>query len=228
MYKYQRNSYAFHDINEDSAYWLGFLYTDGYINEDRSSLQLKLSDEESIIAFKEFIEYEGPVQIVNEKRGEKVFIEYQISFIDHVMVNQLIRLGCIPNKTFKLQFPTDKQLPQKYMSCFIRGVFDGDGGVSLKKLKNKGMSFEITGTEQFLIGIRNVLVKQGILGNKRSYIYASHSKNQIIKRIVSSKKSSVSGLYEYLYSNNPTYYMKRKKEKYEALMDYVGIQYEKR
>lgn len=228
MYKYQRNSYAFHNINADSAYWLGFLYTDGYIDEQRSRLQLKLHDKESIEDFKKFIEYEGSVQIVNERRGDKVFVEYQISFIDKIMVERLISLGCLPRKTFTLQFPTDEQLPHKYIDNFIRGVFDGDGGVYIKKLKNKGMAFEFTGTESFLIGIRNTLIEHEILSNKRSYIYASHAKNNIIKRIVSSKKSSINKLYNFLYSNNPRYFMKRKKEKFETLMDKVGIEYDRR
>ena len=144
------------------------------------------------------------------------------------MVERLINLGCLPRKTFTLQFPTDKQLPHKYLNSFIRGVFDGDGGVYRKKLKNKGMAFEFTGTESFLIGIRNVFIEHEILSNKRSYIYASHAKNNIIKRIVSSKKNSISKLYDFLYSNNPTYFMKRKKEKFEALMDEVGIEYDRR
>ena len=114
------------------------------------------------------------------------------------------------------------------MNSFIRGVFDGDGGVYRKKLKNKGMAFEFTGTESFLIGIRNVFIEHEILSDKRSYIYASHAKNNIIKRIVSSKKNSISKLYDFLYSNNPTYFMKRKKEKFETLMDEVGIEYDRR
>lgn len=228
MYKYQRNSYAFHNINRDSAYWLGFLYTDGYIDESRSRLQLKLHDKESIIEFKKFIEYKGPVQVVNEKRGNKIFTEYQISFVDTIMVQQLIKLGCIPKKTYVLQFPTEDQVPSEYMNDFIRGVFDGDGGIYMKKLNNCGMAFEFTGTEAFLIGLREVLVKHEILNTKRSYIYAAHSTHNNIKRIVSSKKSSISGLYNYMYSDTPTYYMKRKKSKYEDLMDKIGIEYHRR
>ena len=191
-------------------------------------MQLKLHDEESVNDFKRFVKYEGPIYVVNEKRDDKVFIEYQISFVDRIMVKRLIDLGCLPKKTFTLQFPTDEQLPHKYINSFIRGAFDGDGGIYRKKLKNKGMAFEFTGTESFLTGIRSVLVEYNIISDKRSYIYSSHAKNNIIKRIVSSKKSSINKLYDFLYSNNPTYYMKRKKERYEALMSEVGIEYYRR
>lgn len=41
--KYKFNEYFFHDLNEKTAYWLGFLYTDGYTRmKEGKSGELKL------------------------------------------------------------------------------------------------------------------------------------------------------------------------------------------
>ena len=80
----------------------------------------------------------------------------------------------------------------------------------------------------FLTGIRDVLVKQNVLPNTHSYIYKSHSKNEIIKRISIAANDPVKRFYEYLYFGNPKYYMKRKKEKFEELFIRKWGQYERR
>lgn len=41
------------------------------------------------------------------------------------MCEDLINLGCVPNKSLILKFPTFDIVPEKYMSHFIRGYFDG-------------------------------------------------------------------------------------------------------
>ena len=81
------------------------------------------------------------------------------------MVNDLINLGCIPNKSLTLTFPdfiNDELLPH-----FIRGYFDGDGciwngkrkKVVVKDSRNKtgyreriihNVKFTITGNYTFI------------------------------------------------------------------------------
>ena len=44
MFKYDRNSNVFEKIDtEEKAYWLGFLYADGYINEEHNFITLVLA-----------------------------------------------------------------------------------------------------------------------------------------------------------------------------------------
>ena len=49
-------------MNDDAAYWLGFLYTDGSVMGD--TIQLKLKDIDVLESFKEFLQYEGSVSKV--------------------------------------------------------------------------------------------------------------------------------------------------------------------
>lgn len=56
--KYFFDESRFHDIDtEEKAYWLGFLYADGYINEDRHAIEigLKASDKGHLEKFLRFI-----------------------------------------------------------------------------------------------------------------------------------------------------------------------------
>ena len=65
------------------------------------------------------------------------------------MANDLINLGCIPNKSLILLPP---KLKDEFISHFIRGYFDGDG--SIGKYKNR---YKITflGTNDLLLWILN-------------------------------------------------------------------------
>ena len=203
-------------MSNDAAYWLGFLYTDGSIQEDKGIIQLKINDYDSLEQFKEFIEYEGPIQTVIEHTNNKTFVSYQISFIDRIMVDKLIRLGCIPRKTYILEFPTKEQLDPKYYGSFIRGIFDGDGSVFMAGNK---LVMEITGTEQFLTGLRKALAECGVVYGTKSYIYKSHAKNSTIKRLALGRFEFVDCFYQLIYENDCNFYLKRKKEKYSSLLE---------
>lgn len=215
QYKHARNSYAFHEMTNDAAYWLGFLYTDGCVTDDYS-IQFKLKDIEPIQDFKKFLQYDGPIQTVTLRSGAKIYTSYQVSFYDKTLVGKLIELGCVPKKTYTLKYPTKEQLSDAYYNDFIRGAFDGDG--SIFRSGNKIM-MDITGTEDFLVGIRDVLVDNIVIPQKRSYIYKSHAKNPMIKRISLAKRESIENFYDFIYDNNPQYYLKRKKDKFEDLLN---------
>lgn len=214
MYKHYRNSHAFDDMNGQVAYWLGFLYTDGCVY-DTGHLEFKLSDREPIEAFAKFIEYNGPIIDVVENKNSKIYTSNLINIKDEIMVEQLKRLGCMPRKTTTNSFPTLEQLPEEYHRQFIRGVFDGDGSVFKSGRK---IGIDITGTEQFLMGLRDVLEHNQILPKEPIYIYPSHAKNETIKRLNFTKKESIIKFFHYLYDDVQDFYLQRKKSKYEQLM----------
>ena len=43
-------------------------------------------------------------------------------------------MGCIPRKTFTLDFPTNDQVPEHLISHYMRGYFDGDGWLGKKDI----------------------------------------------------------------------------------------------
>ena len=149
-----------HIDNEKKAYWLGFIYADGsvYKSKDNKShhLTIKLSskDIEHLAKFKKDFELPHNIKIKNENSFGGGFESAMIRISSKEIVNDLINHGCIPNKTFVIQFPN---IDEKYYSHFIRGYFDGDGSISVNEDNNK--QFTIVGNYDMLSTIQNILIK---------------------------------------------------------------------
>lgn len=180
MSKYTYNKDYFNEINTaEKAYWLGFLYADGcitrfYRNEKLKamSLELTLQDEDCshLIKFKNALESNIPIQhkiIGNKYKSDRIVINCTS------MCRDLIKLGCTPIKSLTLEFPNNDILPDEYLRDFIRGYFDGDGGVSYaegeyfhstrnKSYKQYHYRCYFCGNEQFLTKLKEVLNSNGI------------------------------------------------------------------
>ena len=146
--------------SEDKAYWLGFLYADGCINERNKHyniiLDLQHSDKEHIANFLKCIESEHPIYEYS-KNGKKYA---KISIGSKHMFNSLCELGCIPNKTYeKIKMP---DINDELKIHFIRGFLDGDGWISLKK-HTKGASIGmVSNYKDILVDIQSFLEKNNI------------------------------------------------------------------
>lgn len=108
---------------EEKAYWLGFLYADGYVgmNEDKIELCLAEKDVHHLEKFKMFI---GLPNKICYRAASKA---YRYSFRSSACKRDLIKQGCFPQKSLVLQFPTEEQVPNYLLRHFLRGYFDGDG-----------------------------------------------------------------------------------------------------
>ena len=126
---YTINDNFFEVLNENSLYVLGFLYADGYHNENRKSIRLSLkeTDEEILVKIKNVLGSNRPLG-VDTSRGEN-FKQKYLDINNVKISNRLKILGCVQNKTFKITFPDF--IPDEIMRHFIRGYFDGDGGLTL-------------------------------------------------------------------------------------------------
>lgn len=151
LYNYNDTIFEIIDT-EEKAYWLGFLYADGNVTKrlikkenrkDKFSYQLELSlaevDKDHLIKFGRFM-----FQDFNEEKNlkkkiiklkEKEYIAYKITINSKKIVEDLIKLGCVPKKSLILTYPTEEQIPFKLQHHFIRGYFDGDGCVSFNNFK---------------------------------------------------------------------------------------------
>lgn len=90
------------------------------------------------------------------------------------MKEQLINLGCVPNKSLILKFPSLNIFQEKKLVyAFIRGYVDGDGCLTFSK--NGKLNLSIVGTYDFLLGITNIFPnmfgKIYLLKNKKHDIY---------------------------------------------------------
>ena len=72
-------------------------------------------------------------------------------------INFMIQNGLTTEKSLTLQFPNN--IPDEYLSHFIRGFFDGDGSITVRKTQYN-MYFQISitsGSYDFLVSLKNVL-----------------------------------------------------------------------
>ena len=131
--KKQIDSLFFDKIDtEEKAYWLGFLYADGYIGKDNSiELTVKKSDSTHLTKFKTDINSNHKISTKRVKLDGKEYLASKISFKDKNMVESLQKLGCTNKKSFSIEMP---QLQSKELyRHFIRGFFDGDGHIEHRK-----------------------------------------------------------------------------------------------
>lgn len=140
---------------EEKAYWLGFLYADGYVasNKNIVELSLKGADADHLEKFRKFLNYTKEVTLSNSKCGDKVFFRCRLSMCDKHFHDTLVSKGCTPNKSLTLAFPKKSLFASEDLIIhFIRGYVDGDGSVD--KASSGYSRFEILGTYEFLEGIK--------------------------------------------------------------------------
>ena len=204
--KFNFNSNIFKIIDtEAKAYWLGFLYADGYVNETRGlELCLAAKDKNHLEKFKNFIESDQNIKFKKSSNS------YRLSIDSIELVQDLIRLGCFQNKSLILDFPVNKQVPENLIHHFMRGYFDGDGCISINT-KKKYYLFSVLGTDNFL-------------DKYDSYILNILNKNKPNKRQANGRASSIQyggrlqilKIYNFLYQD-ATIYLERKYNKFAVL-----------
>lgn len=148
---YPRNELYFNQINTpEKAYWLGFLYADGCVHSGTAyEISINITDLEQVEKFKiaiGAINHKITKTIDNRWKDAKPL--YQFSIKDKQLHQDLIKWGCVPNKTFLItEIPN---IPKNYISHFIRGYFDGDGSLHwLQGTNNYRISFT-SGSKEFL------------------------------------------------------------------------------
>jgi len=110
MYKkYYYNEEYFKKIDsKDKAYFLGLLYADGNVyhgtesnKKQRNRIQITLNNDDAYILQK-FLNYLGSNSKLysDKKRYTKLILD------NKSLYNDIIRLGCIPNKSLILKFPS--------------------------------------------------------------------------------------------------------------------------
>ncbi len=212
--KYRVNEKAFSGrINEEKAYWIGFLAADGYIGKDkRLQLKLKKDDYKHIEKFKDFLGYNGIIEYRTSQLGKNIRRHglkkyYEIALLRVSNKNiwkDLKKYGIINNKSLTLEFPSN--ISEDVLRHYIRGYIDGDGCWSSDNKKYPTITLTIVSTKNFLFIINKIFLKYNLVKQfnkikKPSKIHAlAFGGNKQIKKIA-----------EWLYKDSIVY-LKRKKE----------------
>ena len=208
-----KNHHYFQNENENMAWLLGFFAADGSIEKNRNVMKLSLStvDREILEKIRSEIQLESEVKDYQTSEGYNVS---KIQWSSEQHKKDLAKYGIIPQKTFKLIPPY--QLNKKFWKDYIRGFWDGDGSITL--LKNNYNSLEwqlISGTKEILEFIVNYFYEE--YGIPKVNINSINRHGKDVYTILYSTNASKK-IYEIFYSNPNSLSLKRKKDKYTALV----------
>lgn len=208
--KYQYNDGAFEQINNvDTAYWFGFFCADGCVDDSkgypcRSFFYLKPGDIAHCNKFISFIN--GHNEQIKVRKDGYVGVEVG----SKEFATNLVNLGCTPRKSLTLSFPTQDVLPDRLMRDFIRGYFDGDGSIHIRK-RNSSPVCSIVGTPQFISSLQLVLNRD--IGLRINSIYMISETTCEIKY----EGNPARRLMDYMYCDCNTY-LNRKFNKYALML----------
>jgi hypothetical protein len=201
---YNENYFNKIDSNE-KAYWLGFIYADGYITEktNRFGIELNIKDKSHLQNFLDCIDSNQKIRVRRRenkfKNKEQKYLESCSFLLNNKNIHDsLHNLGVLPNKSKIIEFPSEDQLMSEYYLDFIRGVIDGDGTIGLFNTSNgfkKPHISLISASYNFISKIKDILNKNGI------DMQITETKN-LLFRLMSEKQETVFKLLELIYKNS--------------------------
>ena len=212
--KYFHNESFFEEIDcENKAYWLGFMFADGYIinkedkyGQDAFGITLAEDSLDILEKFKKDIGASNPINWDNSKKGQR---QCKINLTSQKTVNDLINKGCLKQKSLILKPPIG--VPKELIPHFIRGFFDGDGSL-IKYEKNQTSTVyqvNITSTYEMIKWIQDVFQMGQIFPEKRrekTWYYTLGGNRQVIK------------FYHILY-DEATIWMDKKYNRFQELLN---------
>lgn len=173
--KYSLDNTVFDILNDESMYWLGFLYADGCVNkktEENMNLELglKLEDIEHLEKFKRFLKTDYEVKTRTQKLSYKNNEEYKsarIIIYGTDFIKKIVSLGVTPRKSLTLDIP-NILLENAFFYSFIRGYIDGDGCYYNPSKISNDVKLNLLGTKEVLEKIKEYLLSNGL-----EYVYIS-------------------------------------------------------
>jgi len=191
------NENAFAIINQEEAYWLGILMSDGNVFGNTITLQLSGEDTEHVIRFKDFIKSSHAVSTIPEgitSQGCKRKKAFHFQFVSNQITSDLKYFGIVPAKSV-----TAKVIHIEKHPDFWRGMIDGDGCINLRKRDN-AIKLSLVGSativNQFSDFIREIYpeIKYKIhdIKNNRAKMISMNGKNTYIILKVLYKENCIS------------------------------------
>jgi Mor family transcriptional regulator len=190
---------------------LGLLYADGNVMNRYGGkmwrIELQERDKCLVEQVALSVDYNGPLQEKVLKNRKYV----KLAIARAKMVNDLINLGCAPNKTLSLKFPSF--LEKQYWASFLYGYWLGDGWCSFGKRKN--FYFGFISSDEFIKFAGDFLEKE--LKIKCSISLHCRSKGVSELRIVGAKCAK----FWHFISENILLKLDRKIKKANAICEYA-------
>lgn len=200
--------------SEEKAYWLGFIYADGYICNYELGIKLKSTDDYLLSQLAKNL---GDYHKVTYRDNHKIFNGYEydthsclIRIYALDIVEDLKKIGIVPNKTNSKIYPRCDE----YFFSFLKGFLDGDGCIYRNKNKNS-LCVSFTNANADFLEYLNNTISQKI--NIKGRIYKENEKKY---KLMFFRKDDVKILLDEIYSCKTDSYLTRK---YEIYKSYYGF-----
>ena len=211
LYKYNTNFFS--SINtEEKAYWLGFLFADGYIRSKGKThileVALKSTDRGHLEKLRMVLCPELRISEKTIHAKTKDYFAVKVSITNKEIVEQLIALGCVNSKSKIITVPA---IPKDMLRFFYRGYFDGDGSIGY--YNGKWVLSICSGSKEFIDSFQHYC-KDAIPG----YTEVSIKKDARADVFSIQKGGNLSGtsIIKHLYSN-ASIYLDRKYAYFDTL-----------
>lgn len=202
------------------AYVLGFFAADGSMlrnNRGAHFIEFHITDKEVVEAIRKCLKSNH--KITEKQRNPKHKPIYRLQIGSKNMFEDLEKLGFCQAKSKILYFP---QVPKMFMSDFVRGYFDGDGGVYFKQYQPKDrknprwvFSSRFTSGSKIFLSSLHLYLKEAA-GIKGGFVVEKTKHNGF--DLVFSHRDSVA-LCNFMYNNSPRIYLKRKYDTFQRALN---------
>lgn len=228
--KYTLNEFYFDKIdNPHKAYWLGFLYADGYNYETEGVVRLSLQSKDKGILEKLLVDVNSnaPLFFRNLSKPDNNLQNCYVASLHSQRISKsLSKLGCGQKKSLILKIPDKNPIPKSLFRHFLRGLWDGDGNYYLDKFKNKGGGYYyrircmLCGSDFLMSQIKDFIESKFDI----NCIITKKGKVSILR--ICSMKSSYQFI-KYLYHNSDIH-LERKHQQIISYMDIINDSYSRR
>lgn len=156
--KHFHNEVFFNEESANKFYVLGLISADGNLFDDncknryKVSVSLHVQDIELLNKINEIV---CKTKIVYTRTTSK---QSELVIYNKSIYNKIKSYGICERKSLNLDFPN---IPKEFEKDFIRGYFDGDGSISVGKMKNYSkVTIQFLGTENFLNTICKIINRE--------------------------------------------------------------------
>lgn len=189
----------------EKAYFIGLLTADGSVNE-KGSITVCLTESDRYLLDNintKVLHGSGTIFLTHKEEEKPCAV---LSFNGKQICRDLAEFGIIPKKTYSL-FSLSSKIPTEFYSDYIRGLYDGDGVCSKS---NGGIRVGYCAyNKDFTESYQNYLCKT--LGMRKNKLFNTGGCWQCSW----AARLDLDKFYNYIYSNNPSLYLARKKQKLE-------------
>lgn len=226
-YKFENPRYFQKIDTEKKAYFLGFMYADGYVttkNSDNHSarsfgVSISKKDMHILEDFKKELGSTHPVKVYNTYSGYSKGVEYvRLLIRNNDTCDDLISQGVVEKKTDIITRP--KGVPYELIRHFIRGYIDGDGSIKMAKpergKKSKKFTVSILGTEDILIFISEYFLENGLVRKVNSF--GKRRSAQVVSHVEYGGNIQAQKILDHLY-DGATVFLERKHNRYLMLKE---------